>query len=137
MRQHLASSTALDVEVADGLEPATGDRDRIQQVLVNLLDNAVKYAPNGASIVVSTRRLRETVRVSVRDEGAGVPPSERSRIFEKFYRRRPHLMRGPGGTGLGLYISRELVERMGGRIGVRSGSGRGSTFYFDLPPAVR
>jgi signal transduction histidine kinase len=112
-----------------------GDRDRIEQVLVNLLDNAVKYAPDGGSIVVSTSRLRDAARISVRDRGPGVPPAERSRIFEKFYRRRPHLMRGPGGTGLGLYISRELVERMGGRIGVRSDPGRGSTFFFDLPPA--
>jgi PAS domain S-box-containing protein len=113
-----------------------GDRDRIEQVLVNLVDNAVKYAGGGGTIVVSTRRLRDSVRVSVRDHGPGVPPGERSRIFEKFYRRRPHLMRGPGGTGLGLYISRELVERMGGRMGVRSEPGQGSTFFFDLPPAT-
>jgi signal transduction histidine kinase len=76
----------------------------------------------------------DRVRVSVVDDGLGVPPAERERIFEKFYRLDPNLTRGVGGTGLGLYISRELVERMGGRIWVES-SERGSTFVFELPVA--
>jgi PAS domain S-box-containing protein len=113
--------------------PAVGDRDRVQQVVLNLLDNAVKYSPAGGTIVVSTRRLRDMVRVAVKDEGIGIPAAERARIFERFYRSDPHHLRGPGGTGLGLYICRELVERMGGRIGVRSQPTRGSTFFFDLP----
>jgi two-component system phosphate regulon sensor histidine kinase PhoR len=111
---------------------AIGDRDRIQQVLVNLLDNAVKYSPAGGSVVVSTRRLSDSVRVAVQDQGIGIPRAEQSRVFEKFYRGDPEATRRPGGTGLGLYICRELVERMGGRIGVHSEPDRGSTFFFDL-----
>jgi len=112
---------------------ALGDRDRVQQVLVNLIDNAAKYSPAGGTVVVATARLRDGIRVSVRDEGIGIAPVEHARIFEKFYRSDPKLTRTAGGTGLGLYICRELVKRMGGRIGVESAAGSGSTFYFDLP----
>jgi len=114
---------------------AVGDRDRVEQVLVNLIDNAVKYSASGSQVVVSTERLPDTVRVSVADAGDGIPEPEQSRIFEKFYRSDAQLTQGPSGTGLGLYICRELVQRMGGRIGVRSETGRGSTFFFELPAA--
>jgi PAS domain S-box-containing protein len=133
MRQHLASSTALDVEVADGLEPATGDRDRIQQVLVNLLDNAFKYGSD--PVHVRVEGTQRTVRISVADSGQGITAGEQQRIFEKFYRVDPQLTRAPGGTGLGLYISRELVRRMGGELHVRSRPGAGATFIVDLPRA--
>ncbi len=109
-----------------------GDPDRIEQVLVNLIDNAVKYSPDGGEVTVSTARAEGRVRVEVADEGLGIPASEHDSVFEKFYRGQ----RGravPAGTGLGLYICRELVRRMGGTIGVRSRLGGGSTFYFELP----
>src|SRR5262249_54489481 len=117
-------------------EPAgfvVGDRDRVQQVLVNLIDNAAKYSPDGGEIVVTTQRADSAVRVSVADSGIGISPAEHEQIFEKFYRSDPYQTRGAGGTGLGLYICRELVRRMGGRIGVASEVGIGSTFYFELP----
>jgi signal transduction histidine kinase len=104
-------------------------------VLVNLIDNAIKYSPGGGAVVVSTERAPEAVRVCVEDQGIGIPHSEQAAIFEKFYRADPQQKLAPGGTGLGLYISRELVRRMGGRIGVRSEVGAGSTFYFELPSA--
>lgn len=133
MRQHLASPAALDVEVAGAVEPATGDRDRIQQVLVNLLDNAFKYGAD--PVRVRVEGTPGTVRVSVADSGEGIVPAEHERIFEKFYRADPQLSRAPSGTGLGLYISRELVRRMGGQLHVRSHPGAGATFIVDLPRA--
>jgi signal transduction histidine kinase len=110
---------------------AVGDRHRVQQVLVNLIDNAAKYS-RGGRIAVSAERANGTVRVAVEDEGIGIPAGEQRRIFEKFYRIDPQLTASPSGTGLGLYVCRELIERMGGRIGVSSEPGRGSTFSFEL-----
>jgi signal transduction histidine kinase len=102
-------------------------------VLVNLLDNAIKYSPNGGAITVSIEPGREVVRISVADEGLGIPPAERERIFEKFYRLDPGLKRGVGGTGLGLYISRQYISQMGGRLWVDPSHGPGATFHIDLP----
>jgi two-component system, OmpR family, phosphate regulon sensor histidine kinase PhoR len=132
MRPRLPASITLTARESDGVA-ALGDGDRVAQVLVNLLDNAIKYSPDGGAVVVSTERVPDAVRVCVEDEGIGIPRSEQTSIFEKFYRADPHLRQVPGGTGLGLYISRELVRRMGGRIGVRSEVGAGSTFFFELP----
>jgi len=100
-------------------------------VLVNLIDNAVKYSPDGGEVTVSTARAEGRVRVEVADEGVGIPASEHDSVFERFYRGSGG--RAVTGTGLGLYICRELVRRMGGTIGVRSRLGGGSTFYFELP----
>jgi PAS domain S-box-containing protein len=135
MRHRLPSSISLTTELESNGAAAVGDRDRVEQVLVNLLDNAIKYSPDGGAVVVSTARVPEAVRVTVQDQGIGIPHTEQSAIFEKFYRADPHLKEVPSGTGLGLYISRELVQRMGGRIGVRSQLGAGSTFFFELPSA--
>jgi signal transduction histidine kinase len=113
------------------------DSDRLRQVLANLVDNAVKYSPDGGRIEVRVEPLGDRVRFSVRDEGLGIPVSEQQRVFNKFYRLDPNLTRGVGGTGLGLYICRELVRRMGGRIWVASAAGEGSTFFVDVPLAAR
>jgi PAS domain S-box-containing protein len=121
--------------VAPNGNAALGDRDRVEQVLLNLIDNAVKYSPAGGAVVVSAQRAGDVVRIAVADEGIGIPTSEQSAIFEKFYRSDPELRQAPSGTGLGLYISRELVRRMGGKIGVESRPGAGSTFFVELPAA--
>jgi PAS domain S-box-containing protein len=121
--------------VAPNGNAALGDRDRVEQVLLNLIDNAVKYSPAGGAVVVSAQRAGDVVRIAVEDEGIGIPTSEQSAIFEKFYRSDPELRQAPSGTGLGLYISRELVRRMGGKIGVESRPGAGSTFFVELPAA--
>jgi PAS domain S-box-containing protein len=134
MRHDAPDSISLSA-AANGAAEAIGDRDRIEQVLVNLIDNAVKYSPDGGEVVVSTVPAAASVRVEVADQGIGIPPAEQEAVFEKFYRVDPQHRAAPSGTGLGLYICRELVQRMGGTIGVRSRSGGGSTFWFQLPKA--
>jgi PAS domain S-box-containing protein len=126
---------SISLSAANGAAEAIGDRDRIEQVLVNLIDNAVKYSPDGGEVVVSTVPAAASVRVEVADQGIGIAPAEQEAVFEKFYRGDPQHRAVPGGTGLGLYICRELVQRMGGTIGVRSRPGEGSTFWFQLPRA--
>jgi signal transduction histidine kinase len=111
------------------------DPDGLRQVLVNLVENAVKYSPDGGRVELRVEAVDGRVRFSVGDRGLGIPASEHERIFEKFFRLDPNLSRGVGGTGLGLYICREMVRRMGGRIRLESEPGGGSTFWFELPPA--
>jgi PAS domain S-box-containing protein len=134
MRHDAPDSVSLSI-APNGTAEAIGDRDRIEQVLVNLIDNAVKYSPEGGEVVVRTVPAAASVRVEVADQGIGIAPAEQEAVFEKFYRGDPQHLTVPGGTGLGLYICRELVQRMGGSIGVRSRPGEGSTFWFDLPRA--
>jgi PAS domain S-box-containing protein len=112
-----------------------GDPDRVRQVVINLVENAIKYSPEGGRIEVGVQQSDDerSIEFWVRDEGIGIPVSEHIHIFEKFYRLDPNQRRGVGGTGLGLYICRELVQRMGGRIVVESVEGRGSTFRVHLP----
>jgi PAS domain S-box-containing protein len=113
-----------------------GDEDKLRQVLINLVDNAVKYSPDGGAVEVRVESDGACLRVSVSDEGLGIPHGEQQRIFGKFYRVDPQLSRGVGGTGLGLYICRELVRRMDGRLTVSSKEGEGSTFVVELPLAA-
>ena len=126
-------STDVAVDVPGAIASAAGDADRIQQVLVNLLDNAIKYGD--PPVRVRVEDANGSVRVSVTDAGPGIAPSEQERIFEKFYRADPEHTHAPGGTGLGLYISRELARRMSGTLDVRSEPGAGATFVFELPRA--
>jgi signal transduction histidine kinase len=124
------------VEIDDKIGIASGDADRIQQVLVNLLDNAAKYG--GAPVRVSAEQTNGLVRIAVSDGGPGIDALDRDRIFEKFYRADSQLKRAGRGTGLGLYISRELTELMGGRLVLASAPGEGATFVVELPrPAAR
>jgi len=113
--------------------PLRCDPPRLRQVLVNLVENAIKYSPSGGRVEVRITDLADRVRVDVHDEGLGIPPSEQTRIFEKFYRLDADMTLGVGGSGLGLYISREIVEQMGGSLSVRSRRGAGSTFTLTLP----
>jgi signal transduction histidine kinase len=115
--------------------PVAADPDELRQVLVNLIENALKYAGKGR-IDVRLHSENGKMRFSVHDEGLGIPRHEQARIFEKFFRLDPDMTQGVGGTGLGLYICRQLVENMGGRIWVESEPGKGSTFTFELPLAA-
>jgi PAS domain S-box-containing protein len=125
----------LRVEQNGDRAVALADEDKLRQVLVNLLDNAIKYSPDGGEVAVELAGGAGRVRLTVRDHGLGVPAGEQERIFEKFYRLDPALTRGVGGSGLGLFISRELVTRMGGSLTVRSQPGEGAAFVVDLPAA--
>jgi PAS domain S-box-containing protein len=129
--------TTIDVTLPAVLPPVAGDPERTRQVLTNLLDNAIKYSPEGGRIELGVEADESHARFTVRDEGLGIPLSEQKLIFDKFYRLDPDHRRGIGGSGLGLYICRELVRSMNGRIWVDSDPGKGSTFTFELPVAQR
>jgi signal transduction histidine kinase len=133
-RTHLPHDLSLDLLHDSPLPDVAADADKLRQVLVNLIENAVKYSRSGG-IQVRLASHYGNVRFSVRDEGPGIPPGQHDRIFEKFYRLDPHMTQGVGGTGLGLYICRQLVEAMNGDIWVESAPGEGSTFSFELPVA--
>ncbi|MDP9491158.1 MAG: PAS domain S-box protein [Actinomycetota bacterium] len=134
-RTHAPSHITFDVQVPESVPPVAADKDRARQVLVNLVENAVKYSPGGGRIELGLEPEDGMVLFRVVDQGLGIPADERRRIFEKFYRLDPNMTQGIGGTGLGLYICSELVERMGGHIWLESEEGKGSAFFFQLPSA--
>lgn len=125
---------ALRLQPGDGLPEVHGDRHQIIQVLVNLLNNAVKFTQQG-SITLGARRREDFVEFSVTDTGEGIFPEEREMIFDDFYRISEAAGNRPKGTGLGLSISKKIVEFHGGEIRVESEPGRGSTFSFTIPLA--
>ncbi|WP_439696753.1 ATP-binding protein [Mucilaginibacter sp. AW1-7] len=108
------------------------DEHQIDQVLVNFINNAVKYAPRSKDIIVSIEKINDMARVSVTDKGPGIHPDEVKRIFERYYRVETAGFQ-TGGLGLGLYISAEIIKKHEGRIGVESEPGKGSTFWFTIP----
>jgi signal transduction histidine kinase len=110
-----------------------GDRDKLTQVMANLLNNAVKYSPNGGEIVVSTRLERETAHVVVRDHGMGIPDDALEAIFERYGRVESPATRHIQGTGLGLPIVRQIVQLHGGTVWAESSVGEGSVFHVTLP----
>jgi PAS domain S-box-containing protein len=132
----LPPNLELRLDASAGLPLVAADPDKVRQVLANLVENSVKYSPDGGTITVRLEQFGDRVRFLVSDQGLGIPMHEQERIFEKFYRLDPNLTRGVGGTGLGLYICRQLVLRMGGAIRVESQEGRGSTFTVELPAAA-
>jgi two-component system phosphate regulon sensor histidine kinase PhoR len=140
-RVHAPPGIVLERVVPDGVPHVAADRDKVRQVLVNLVENAMKYSPGGGRIEVGIELGQESgsdmLVFFVKDEGLGIPADEQARIFEKFYRLDPHMTRGVGGTGLGLYICNELVNRMGGHIWVESTEGEGATFLLELPAEAK
>lgn len=131
-RTHAPEELSFEL-VAPSSLPAVADCDKLRQVLANLLANAIKYSLGTGRVEVRLEQRRTHLRLAVRDEGVGIPQAEQQRIFEKFYRLDPNMTGGVSGTGLGLYICRELVRRMGGSIWVESTEGIGSTFVAELP----
>jgi PAS domain S-box-containing protein len=121
---------ALKLEYAPGLAVA-GDRDRLLQVLTNLISNAAKFSPEGGAISVQAKASGRRVRISVSDQGPGIPEAFRAKLFGKFEQAQ----HDKGGTGLGLAITKAMVEKMGGEIGCDSTPGQGATFWLELPAA--
>ena len=130
--QPVVEKAGLRLEVSARSAPLRADPDRIVQVLTNLLINAVKFSPPGTALRVSSEQRDAEVVFLVSDEGPGISPELCGGIFERF-RQGPSDARARGGMGLGLYICRGIVEQHGGRIGVKSAPGQGSTFWFTLP----
>jgi PAS domain S-box-containing protein len=125
------------VELPEEPLAARADPEKLRQVCAILVENALRYSPDGGTVTVGAARRQDTVEVSVADEGIGIPQSDQEQIFRKFYRGSDADLRTDvGGTGLGLFIARGLVTAMGGRIWVSSQEGEGSRFAFELPAAV-
>jgi signal transduction histidine kinase len=118
--------------VPDGLPPIDGDADRLEQVVINLISNAVKYSENSAITCKAELKDREII-VSVADQGIGIAKADHALVFEEFRQVGDTLTTKPEGTGLGLPICKEIIEHHGGRIWLESDLGQGSTFFFSLP----
>ncbi len=129
-RRFQLRTTDADVDVE-------GDRDRLEQVLGNLIENAVKYSPDGSDIVIEVEPDGNRVITSITDRGIGIPTDELAQVFERFHRGRQVSSTNYGGLGLGLYISKQIVERHNGAIWVDSRQGEGTTFFFAIPLAAR
>ena len=117
----------------DDLVPVFADEDRVQQVLINLIDNAIKYSPDGGLIVVRCRRINDELLVQVSDQGIGIAPEHLNKLFERFFRTEQRRALGVSGTGLGLPIADALVRAHGGRIWAESTVDHGTTLSFTLP----
>jgi signal transduction histidine kinase/GGDEF domain-containing protein len=142
LRPHAdGKSLKIDVEIHEQLPEVYGDSEKIEQVLTNLIGNAIKFTPEGGRILITARPLAhdekggygDRVAVSVKDTGIGIPPEHLDTIFEKFHQVESSLQRSVSGTGLGLAITKGLVEAHQGKIWVESDVGKGSTFTFTLP----
>jgi two-component system phosphate regulon sensor histidine kinase PhoR len=123
----------LRVESLEGLPTLRADSQKVHQVMINLLNNAISYTPEGGSITVKARPVQGGVEITVADNGIGIPPDDLPRIFERFYRVDKGRSRELGGTGLGLSIVKHIVEAHGGQVRVESKPGKGSRFTFFLP----
>jgi signal transduction histidine kinase len=134
-RVHKPHDIELSLASAGVPVQVTADPDRLRQVIANLIENAVKYSPEGGEITVRVADDDGVGTIEVADPGLGIPTDEHERIFEKFYRLDPAMTNGVGGSGLGLYISRALIRQMGGELAVTSTHGVGSVFSITLPLA--
>jgi two-component system, OmpR family, sensor histidine kinase VicK len=109
------------------------DKEKIRQVAGNFLSNAIKYSNKGSRIIITCKKLKSSVKVSVIDEGIGIKSKDQEKLFQRFYRVENPRMKNISGFGIGLYLANEIIQLHKGKIGVESEEGKGSTFYFTLP----
>lgn len=128
----LTSTTHKILQSGEVFDEVMGDNDRLQQVIINLLTNAIKYSPQAESVLIHVHQKADTVHVSVHDKGIGIAPQNIHRIFDKYHRVEEHAVQFQG-LGIGLFISFEIIQRHNGNLWVESEPGKGSTFYFSLP----
>jgi two-component system phosphate regulon sensor histidine kinase PhoR len=122
-----------ELDVAENLPPLQADEARLEEIVYNLLDNAVKYAPVGGRITITAATDGNRMSLGVSDNGPGIPPRDLSRIFERFYRADKARPRELGGTGLGLSIVKHIAQLHGGEVGAESELGQGTTLRVHLP----
>ncbi len=132
----LSRRIRLAVDIPNAFPRASGDKSAFDRILTNLVDNALKYSPDGASVTISAREAGHKLQVVVSDTGPGIDQKHLPRLFERFYRVDPGRSRDMGGTGLGLSIVKHLVEAMEGEVSVESTLGKGAAFAFTLPRLV-
>jgi PAS domain S-box-containing protein len=128
-------SRRVIVDTAEGVPYLRADRSKLEEILINLVDNAIKYSPPGTPVRVAARIVGDDVEISIQDRGFGIAPEDAAQLFQKFQRITTPATRDIGGTGLGLYIVKGLVEAHGGRVWVESVPGAGSTCVFTMPRA--
>jgi len=136
VERHMLAATAAGIRLeheATNAAPVMGDAGRLDQVLDNLVANALAHAPRGSSIALSIGRDASLARVEVRDDGPGLAPADQALVFERLYRADESRDRTKGGAGIGLAVARRIIDAHGGQIGVNSTPGQGSTFWFTLP----
>ena len=128
----LTSPTHTIIKSGKVYDEVTGDKDRLQQVIINLLTNAIKYSPSAEKVFITVEQEKDMIKVSVKDTGIGIAQKSLDKIFEKYYRVEEHAVHFQG-LGIGLFISYEIIERHHGKLWLESEVGKGSTFYFTLP----
>jgi two-component system phosphate regulon sensor histidine kinase PhoR len=128
-----ATNHSFDVHCEEPFPEIIADEDKVDQILTNLLSNAVKYSPEGGVVTVDAKDSGDYVTISISDQGIGIPADQIDKIFMRFHRVDNRDTRQAGGTGIGLYLVKHLVEAHRGRISVQSEMGKGSTFIFTLP----
>jgi signal transduction histidine kinase len=123
---------AIHIDAPSELPKVNGEKYGLMQVFVNLINNAVKFSPNGSAVKVSVGLENETVTLAIQDQGLGIPAEDIEHLFERFFRARNVTVAEIPGSGVGLYIVKSIVEELGGSIGVESREGSGTTFLVNL-----
>jgi len=129
----IAHNITLECHVEDGVDQIVADQRKVKQIIVNLLSNAIKFTPSGGTVRLNARRAADTVEVSIEDTGIGISSSDISQLFQPFHQLESPFQKKYGGAGLGLFLTKRLVELQGGGIRVESEKGGGSVFSFSIP----